>query len=423
MNNNTEQPSIEDLCAMCFFVLSSISEGENMIEERVQAIISQRRELITQVFLGFAATVMSRIPELLLTGDEQSMIFSCPLHMQRLPKNNGYWEYVHPNLRDGNSTQSFLAHYRMNRGTFEKLVKALEGHPAFQLRAHNSTPTYIQVAVVLWRYANNHFRFRMFQALLGYSQGSFHNFSERFLEAMLDTFGHIIAWPSTDEEFNAVQHRFEYPIDEEGPRKLKGVIGAVDGKQITIHRPRKDSERFRDRKSNLSINLTAVCDYDLRFRYIRVGDSGRCHDARVFQRSTIPEMMYSTTYFPENTYLLGDSAYPLSKQLIVPYSQGESDDDASKRKFNYIFSGMRSAIERAFGLLVKRWRFLGHYLYVMDHERLVNVLTCCVILHNICIKDGDDSLEGLIQEEGDMRFCPWPKTEKMSVPNHEVDLK
>ncbi|CAO3654615.1 unnamed protein product [Mucor hiemalis] len=187
-------------------------------DKLINNIVIERRAYILQAFQQFYEVIMMRIPEMMLSSEEQSMFFSSPHHLQRLPKNTGYREYVHANLRDDNSTQSFRAHYRMNKTTFQKLVEVLEEHPAYQLRAHNATPTFIQVAMVLWRYSNNHFGFRMSQATMGFSQ---------------------ISWPSTVEEFEQVQHDFEHPSDEFGPKKLPGVIGAVDGKLITIHRPKK----------------------------------------------------------------------------------------------------------------------------------------------------------------------------------------
>jgi hypothetical protein len=102
------------------------------------------------------------------------------------------------------------------------------------------------------------------------------------------------------------------------------------------------------------------------------------------------------TYFPDNTYLFGDSAYPLSLYLIIPYSQAEARADPSKRNYNLVFSGMCGTIERAFGQLVKRWQFLLQYLYLTDNERITETITCCVILHNICLEMHD-----AVNEESD----------------------
>jgi hypothetical protein len=132
------------------------------------------------------------------------MFLSNPNHFRR----ERYWTYVHDNLRDKSGPQSYKAHYGMNKVTFDYLVSALSDHPDFQLQAINATSTYIQIAAVLWRYANCHFGYRIFEATMGFSQGSYHNFSERFLAAMIDTFGNKVRLPCTREEFDQVKQIF-----------------------------------------------------------------------------------------------------------------------------------------------------------------------------------------------------------------------
>lgn len=70
-----------------------------------------------------------------------------------------------------------------------------------------------------------------------------------------------------------------------GARRLPSVVGALDGKNVVIEAPSPPSyaEQWRDRKNRFSVKLTAVCDHLCRFTYIRVGDSGRTHDAAAFR--------------------------------------------------------------------------------------------------------------------------------------------
>jgi hypothetical protein len=355
-----------------------------------------------QTVYDHLATILSGVPEFMLTHTEQLIYRSSPVHLRR-QKNLGYWTLIHENLRDDYSTQSYYAHYRMRKASFERLVISLYEHPAFQLTAHNATPTYIQIACVIWRYANCHIGFRTAEATLGISFGSYHNFSERFQKALIDVYHSILDWPSTEEDFKKIKQGFECPNGELGRKKLPNVIGAIDGKLINIHRPKGNSEAFRDRKGNLSINLTAVCDDKCRFRYVYVGESGRCHDARVFSRSRIPTYMQNPDrYFPDGAYLLADSAYPLSRYLIIPYSQAESAADTTKADFNQMFSSMRQLIETAFGRMVSKWRFLSKYLYLLDSERVVRCVTCCLILHNFLIdmNEIDVQIDEEEEEEG-----------------------
>ncbi|KAG2193062.1 hypothetical protein INT47_012136 [Mucor saturninus] len=136
---------------------------------------------------------------------------------------------------------------------------------------------------------------------------------------------------------------------------------------------------FRDRKNNYSVKLTAVCDSVLQFTYIKVGDSGRTHDAAAFRSSDIASEILR---HPDNTFMIGDSAYPFRK-----------------RTFNRVHSSTRMAIERAFGVLVARWRFTSKYIYMLDQLKINEMITGCCILHNMCIDLGDTGFTDTVHVE------------------------
>jgi hypothetical protein len=62
---------------------------------------------------------------------------------------------------------------------------------------------------------------------------------------------------------------------------------------------------------------------------------GRSHDAAAFRFSEIPSVMMqdSRRYFPTDAYIVGDSAYPLSYHLLVPYPEIERIINSSLIKF------------------------------------------------------------------------------------------
>ncbi|KAI9252167.1 hypothetical protein EDC94DRAFT_588237 [Helicostylum pulchrum] len=103
-----------------------------------------------------------------------------------------YWTITHPFLADDdNPRTSFRALCRMNLASFESLVNDLSQHPAFDLRAHNSIPAYIQISCAIWRLANCHLGYRMCNAGLGVSHGSYINFFRRTLIAIEGFYGRI----------------------------------------------------------------------------------------------------------------------------------------------------------------------------------------------------------------------------------------
>ena len=190
---------------------------------------------------------------------------------------------IHRRLDDSMGQMSYYANYRMRQRTFIKLVENLSSHPAFQFSAPDATPVDIQIACVLWRFANAHIGYRTFAVNLGYSQGSYRNFTKRFVIAMKDKFAdRPFKWPRGEKAHEAAALFQRPPLrlrcrsEHQDARRLPNVIGAIDGKLVTIHRPiRIDSEAFRDRKGNLSLNLLAICDASLKFTFVRTGESGK----------------------------------------------------------------------------------------------------------------------------------------------------
>jgi hypothetical protein len=177
---------------------------------------------------------------------------------------------------DDNRLNSFRSTFRMDQGTFEWLVNRLQDHPELQFSADNATPVYIQVAICLLRLANNHVGYRMAYLDWFVSNGSYVNFTRRVVKAikglLADT---TIQWPTTYDRASEIATGFEYPLTNSG-RRLDNIVGAIDGKNCIIRMPSPPSYGafFRDRHNRYSVKLTAVCDSDCRFLYVRIGDSG-----------------------------------------------------------------------------------------------------------------------------------------------------
>lgn len=106
----------------------------------------------------------------------------------------------------------------------------------------------------------------------------------------------------------------------------------------------------------------------------------------------------------KNTWILGDSGYPLEPWLITPY---RVSDDQSKIAFNQVHSKARSIVERAICVLKGRWRILleerkPRYLPV----KLAKVVNVCAALHNICIFYNIDNDFEIQNEQTAGNFCP-----------------
>ena len=81
-------------------------------------------------------------------------------------------------------------------------------------------------------------------------------------------------------------------------------------------------------------------------------------------------------------YLVGDAAYPIADWLIKPFPY-EKDMQFTPKIFNLALSQAIVSIERAFGMLKGRWRFLLGKLS-LEPSFASDVVTACTVLHNIC---------------------------------------
>jgi DDE superfamily endonuclease len=126
------------------------------------------------------------------------------------------------------------------------------------------------------------------------------------------------------------------------------------------------------------------------------GEVGSVHDACMLRRSDLASQMATdATMFPDGSHIIGDPAYPLSTNIMVPFKDN-GRLDARQRNFNTTLSAARSVIERAFALLKGRFRRLK-YVDMTITERIPTIIMACCILHNFCLSRGDipDEIEDL----------------------------
>ena len=101
--------------------------------------------------------------------------------------------------------------------------------------------------------------------------------------------------------------------------------------------------------------------------------------------TTSPARIELMTNRSEDTWLIGDSGYPLEPWLLIPVTS--VTPSTREKKYNELHKKSRNVIERAFGVLKSRFKCLSRTrtLYY-SHERAANILYCCVIFHNMLTK-------------------------------------
>lgn len=124
------------------------------------------------------------------------------------------------------------------------------------------------------------------------------------------------------------------------------------------------------------------------------------HDARVFRQSEIGARLQNNL-LGEQFHLVGDSAYPLSINLLTPYKDN-GHLTVQQVAFNVKLSCIRSTIERAFGMLKGKFRRLK-YLDIETVELANKIIAATTVLHNIIILNGEDQIEDFEIVENDFQ--------------------
>ncbi|XP_011859149.1 PREDICTED: putative nuclease HARBI1 [Vollenhovia emeryi] len=207
----------------------------------------------------------------------------------------------------------------------------------------------------------------------------------RVVEWLLSRLDEEIKWPEENNAILMTSQKFE------AKRGIRKCIGAIDCTHIAIRQPVNHPRDYCNRKRFFSIVLQGVVDADMKFTNIYCGEPGSLHDARVLRRSLLYDTAQNDTenIFPNETCIIGDSAYPLLPWLVPPF-RDNGHLTAQQTEFNFLHSSTRMPVERAFGYLKGRFRRLK-FLELLDIQFIPKLVTAACIMHNVAIKENDEN--------------------------------
>jgi len=197
----------------------------------------------------------------------------------------------------------------------------------------------------------------------------------------------VIKWPEDDHIWTVCNQFFL-------KRGIPKILGAIDCTHIRIEKPAINASDYCNRKKYFSINLQAVVDAQMRFTNVYCGEPGSLHDARVLRRSPLYNAANENeeTLFPQNTFIIGDSAYPSISWLVPPF-RDNGHLTAQQTEFNYMLSSTRMAVEKAFGLLKGRFRRIKFFTEYKHISFITDIVMAACILHNHCINENDIDID------------------------------
>jgi len=160
---------------------------------------------------------------------------------------------------------------------------------------------------------------------------------------------------------------------------------------------------FRNRKGFISQNVLGVVDFDLCFTYVLVGWEGSAHDGRV-----LLDAITKGLSIPPGKYYLGDAGYALTLYCLTTryhlkeWRNAPNCPENARELFNLRHASLRNAIERAFGIIKKRFPILvtmPSYPFRLQMQ----LVKCCFMIHNFlcwpCLKRLEQLEAGQVEQE------------------------
>ncbi|KAF8376684.1 hypothetical protein HHK36_031647 [Tetracentron sinense] len=138
--------------------------------------------------------------------------------------------------------------------------------------------------------------------------------------------------------------------------------------------------------------------------YVLAGWEGSAHDSRILDDALSRP---NGLRVPEGKYLLGDAGYGLRNGFIPPYrgvryhlkEYSNHSPENEKELFNLRHSSLRTTVERAFGVLKKRFRVLDAEPYWSYKTQVDIILACCVLHNHIMGVDPTDNITRDVERE------------------------
>ena len=161
--------------------------------------------------------------------------------------------------------------------------------------------------MVLWILATPD-TFRSVGVKFEVSKSTVHFHYKYIIEALREMAPLYMAWPNAYER-ELISNEFEalygYP----------SVCGWIDGCLIHITAPLEQPQEYVDRHHQYSILLQGVCDYNLLFRDVYIGEPGSVGDKRTFRRSPLGRNILRDPLVVGDKHLLGDGGYTLTSKV------------------------------------------------------------------------------------------------------------
>lgn len=302
------------------------------------------------------------------------------------------------------SDDEFVNRFRLKKESVNSIIQEIQhGLPVANDRRGNPVPPHLQVLITLACMASG-----SHQAVIG----DCYDVSQARVSQCLSRVARAIAFLSNRYiQYPARNMLFKVMNDFQAIAGMPDVVGCIDCTHIKILRPsRDDSELFQCREGFFSLNIQAICGPDLVFYNIVSRWPGSVHDSKIFENSRIYNELQDGLL---HGHLLGDSGYHCSKYLLTPLMNPNGPHEEA---YNRSHIKTRNTIERAFGVLKRRFCYLGTTMRT-NLDTTKAIIVASAVLHNIAIHTKLDMEEEVRDVHADMQH------ENINVPDNDPAMQ
>jgi hypothetical protein len=276
--------------------------------------------------------------------------------------------------------------FRMSEQLFEGILSKVSAHFAANGQARKggkkSTPIkFLLLATLRWLAGGSPHDI-MF--VCGMRYRTFRKIRWDMVDALIDIYYlDTIKLPTTEAEREELSKGFQEKTN------MEGILGAIDGLLIRMKLPPgvKNARPYLCYKSFYALNMQGIAGPNGELLYINIGHKGATGDGCASRDSLFWKRCADNEFkYTDGFYFLGDAAYSLMPWLMCPIPGSHLPDTRGDVYNNYLSKG-RQVIERAFGMLVNRWRIMVAGLESMSIRSMVKIVKVCCLLHNLCLRD------------------------------------
>lgn len=215
---------------------------------------------------------------------------------------------------------------------------------------------------------------------------------DNFCEVVMQIFGpEYLRKPTVTD----VEKLYRHHEAKHGFPGMLGSLDCTDWEWFGCPYAYKAQYVRRDHGPNPFILLEAVASQDLWIWHAFFGVAGSNNDINVLYQSPLfndlktgraPEVPFvaNGVSYPHGYYLV-DGIYPELAPLVKTITE-PADDDHKRILYKRKQESARKDIERAFGVLKKKWAIIANPTRKQNKNRIMNMMYTCIILHNMIRK-------------------------------------